>query len=81
MVVELVEAVRAPGLLAGLDDHRREIAAELVGVDLEPAMLGLLEGEGECREGLLRAEPDETALAHVDVRLEDLGVATFASGC
>ena len=39
LVVRLVEAVRAPGLLARLDDDRRERLAELVGVDLEPAVL------------------------------------------
>jgi hypothetical protein len=68
--VELVEPLRGPGFLPGLHDHRREILAELVGVDLEPAMLGLLEGEREGGELLSRAEPDEAALAHVDIGLE-----------
>ena len=70
-----VQAVRRPGLLPGLDDHRRELLAELVGVDLEPAVLGPLEGKGEGSEGLGRAEPDEAAFAHVDVRLEDIRIA------
>ena len=71
LVVRRVEAVRAPGLLARLDDHRRERAAELVGVDLEPAVLRFLEGEGERGKRLRRAEPDVAAFARVDVRLED----------
>ena len=45
-----VEAVREPRLLARLDDHRREVLAELVRVDLEPAVLGALEREREGRE-------------------------------
>ena len=66
--VALVEPVRAPGLLACLDDDGRQVLAELVRVDLEPAVLGALEREREGREGLARAEPDESALAHVDCR-------------
>ena len=47
---------------------------ELVGVRPHPAVLGLLEDEGEGVVELLPgAEPDELALAHVDVGLEDLG--------
>ncbi|MNN23186.1 hypothetical protein D3C81_1365740 [compost metagenome] len=42
---------------------------------LEPAVLGLLEGERERVEQLVRAEPDEAALAGVDIRREGLGVA------
>ncbi len=37
-------------------------------------MLGPLEGEGECGEFLVRAEPDEAALADGDIRLEHLRV-------
>src|SRR5262249_57765389 len=65
-----IQPVRAPGLLARLDDHRRQLGAELVRVDLEPAVLGLLERERKGREPLRRAQPDETALAHIDARLE-----------
>ena len=75
LVVGGIEAVRAPGLLARLHDHRRERLAELVGVDLEPAVRGFLEGESEGGERPRRAEPDEAALARVDVRLEDRRVA------
>ena len=80
-MVGAVEAVRAPGFLARLDDDGRERLAELVGVDLEPAVLGLLEREGERRERLRRAEPDVAALARVDVGLEDGLVPRGASGC
>ena len=69
-VVGAIEAVREPGLLARLDDHGGEGLAELVGVDLEPAVLGLLECECEGRKRLRRSEPDEAAFARVDVRLE-----------
>ena len=47
---------------------------ELVGVRPHPAVLGLLEDEGEgVVEFLVGAEPDELAFAHVDVGLEDFG--------
>ena len=38
-------------------------------------MLGLLEGEGEGVEQLVRAEPDEATAALLDVGLEHLGIA------
>jgi hypothetical protein len=38
-------------------------------VGLEPAVRRLLEGEGEGVELLVRAQPDEAALAQVDVGL------------
>jgi len=69
-VVRRIEAVREPGFLARLDDYRGERLAELVRMYLEPAVLGLLECEGECRKRFRRPEPDEAALARVDVRLE-----------
>ncbi len=68
--VEPVETMGQPGLLARLDDDRGEVAAELVGVDLEPAVLGALEGEGERLECLGGTEPDVAALAPVELRLE-----------
>ena len=69
----LVEAVGPPGFLAGFDDDGREILTELVGVDLEPAVLGLFEGEGEGGKRLPGPEPDEAAFANVDIRLEHRG--------
>jgi len=75
LVVRRIQPKRAPGLLARLDDDGRERLAELVGMDLEPAVLGLLEREGEGRERLRRAEPDVAALTRVDVGLEDGFVA------
>ncbi len=65
-----VQAVRAPGFLACLHDHRRKLGAELIGVDLEPAVLRPLERKRECGEALGRAEPDIAAFAHVDIGLE-----------
>ena len=47
------------------------VGVEAVGVRPDPAVLGLLEGEGEgVANVLLRAEPDELVGAHVDVGLE-----------
>src|SRR5882724_10072223 len=67
------EAVFPPGLFAALDDERGRVGIELVGVRPEPAAVGLLEDEGEgVVEFLVRAEPDEPALAGIDVRLEML---------
>src|SRR5271154_1547840 len=73
--VEAIETVRFPGLLARLHDDRGKLRAELIGVNLKPAVLGVLEREREGRELLLGAEPDEAALAHVDVRPENIRVA------
>src|ERR1700733_16279361 len=42
-----VESVRAPRLLAGLDDDRGNIVAELIGMNLKPAVLGLFECKGK----------------------------------
>src|SRR5665213_2371027 len=63
-----IESVRLPGLLAGLNDHGRQILAELIGVNLKPAVRGVFERECEGREGLRGSKPDEAALAPVDVR-------------
>jgi hypothetical protein len=52
------------------DDEGGPFLVELVGVEVEPAPGRFLEGEGEGVELLLRPEPDEAALAHVDARIE-----------
>ena len=70
----VLEAPRIPGLLRALHDHRRRVGIELVGVDPHPAVLGLLEDEGErVVELLVGAEPDELAQAGVDVGSEHVG--------
>src|SRR6202012_1325627 len=53
---------------------RREVLVELIRMDLKPAVFGFLECEGERREFLRGAEPDEAALAHFDVGDELLGL-------
>ncbi len=73
--VEPVQPMRLPGLLPRLHDHRGEILAELVGVDLEPAVFRPLEGEREGVERLGGAQPDEATMTGVDVRLEYPGMA------
>ena len=58
-----VETRRAPGLFAALDDHRPRVGIELIGVHLEPAVLGLFERERERVEPLVRAQPDVAVAA------------------
>ncbi|MCY1222964.1 hypothetical protein D9M72_350730 [compost metagenome] len=74
-LAHLLDARGAPDRLRGLDDKGRGGVVKAVGVRLEPAVLGLLEGKGEGVEQLVRAHPDKAALARVDVRLERVGVA------
>jgi len=74
-LVHLVDAGSLPDLVGGLDDEGGGIAVVLIGMCLEPAVLGFLEREGEGREQLLGAQPDETAIAGFDVRLEDVFIA------
>jgi hypothetical protein len=68
--VVAVKTMRAPRFFPAFDNHRGDILAELVSVDLEPAMLGLFECKREGGEFVISAEPDEAAFAHVDVRLK-----------
>ena len=67
LLLHLLEAGLAPDLLRRLDDEGRVGRVEPVGVRLEPAVLGLLEIEGEGVEQARRAEPDKAVAAHVDV--------------
>src|ERR1700676_4002710 len=64
-----VDACGAPNVLGHLDDERAGLVVELVGVRLEPAPFGLLERKGKRVEELMGAEPDVTALAALDFRL------------
>ena len=69
-LVHPVEAEPGPGLRVHLDDEGREIVVEAIGVRPDPARLGLLEGEGEGLEHLVRAEPEEFVPADLDVDAE-----------
>ena len=75
VLLHLVEAGALPYFFGRLDDKRGGFAVVTVGVGLEPAVLGLFEGEGEGVEQLLRPQPDETTTAVLDLRLECLRVA------
>src|SRR5439155_13070671 len=66
-LVHAIEAEGAPRFFRTFDDEGRAVGREAVGVRPDPAMLGLLEGEGEGVEHFRRAEPDETVVADVDV--------------
>ena len=68
-LAHFVETGRAPDAFRRFDDEGGGLIVETVGVGLEPAPFGFFEGEGECVEELLRTEPDEAAIAHVDIRL------------
>ena len=74
-LVHPVEAERAPGVLRTFDDEGRAIGREAVGVRPDPAVLGLLEREGEGVEHFGRAEPHELVGADVDVDSERVGVS------
>ena len=75
LLAHAVQTMGQPDRLRGLDDEGRGVLVELVGMGLEPAMLGLFEDEGEGVKQLVRAQPDKTATPHVDVRLVAGGVA------
>ena len=64
----------APHRFGRFDDEGRGVRVEAVGVRLEPAPFGVLDRERERVEQLVRAEPDEAALAQVDVGLVGGGV-------
>ena len=70
-----------PDRLGHLDDEGGGLLVETIGMRLEPAVLGLLEGEGERIEELVGAEPDEAAIAHVDVGLEGARRSWCGCGC
>ena len=74
LAAHLVDAGLEPDVLRRLDDEGRGGVVEFVGVRLEPAVVGLLEREGEGVEHLVRPEPDEAAFADLDVGLERGGV-------
>jgi hypothetical protein len=70
-----IKAEAAPGRLRALDDESRGVGIELIGVRPDPAVLCLLEDEGESVvEFLMRAKPNVLASAHIDVGLEAVGV-------
>ena len=74
-LAHLLDAGGLPGFLGRFDDEGRHAVFVAVGMRLEPAMLGLHEGESEGIEHLLGAEPDEAAAALVDIGMEGVGVA------
>ncbi len=69
VLLHAVEPCALPYVFRRLDDERRRGVVEAVRVRLEPAVLRLLEREGERLEQLVGAEPDEAALPQIDVGL------------
>ena len=74
LLAHLVEAETLPGRRIALDDEGRGVGIEAVGVRPDPAVLGLLEDEGEGVEDLARAEPDVLVRAQLEARPEGGGV-------
>src|SRR3546814_11594740 len=64
-----------PGFVQSLDDESGHTRLELIGVRLEPAMLGLHESESKGVEGLLCAQPNEATLPGIDIGFVGIGVA------
>ena len=75
-----VEAEAAPRFLRAFDDEGRAVRREAIGVRPDPAVLGLLEREGEGVEHLRGAEPHELVGADVDVHSESLGRRVAEAG-
>ncbi len=73
-LAHVFESVRSPDLFGSLHDEGRGAVVELVGMGLEPAVLGLLESKRERVERLVRSKPNEAAQARIDVGLVGLGV-------
>ena len=64
-----------PGLGQGLNNEGRGLVVELVNMGPDPAMLRPLKDKGKgVVEFLMRAQPDELALAGVDIGLEYIGI-------
>src|SRR5215208_6746652 len=72
-LIHPVEAEAAPRLLRTFDDKGRALGREAVGVRPDPAVLGLLEREGESVEHFRRAKPHELVPSNVDIDAEGIG--------
>ena len=70
----LVDPESPPCFLRALDDESTRVLVEAIAMDLNPAVLRFFEDERERIERLVRPEPDELVLAHLDIRLEMLGI-------
>jgi hypothetical protein len=67
------ETPAVPGIGQAFHDEGRSVVVELVDMRPDPAMLGLLEDEGEGVVELgMGAKPDELALAQINIGLEHL---------
>src|SRR3546814_13904794 len=63
-----VQPRRPPGLVQGFHDECRHAGLELIGMCLEPAMIGLHKGKGEGIQGFAGSQPYKAALPGVYVR-------------
>src|SRR5664279_5746279 len=71
-----IEACTSPGRLRTFDDKSRCIDIELIGMRPDPAVFSFFEYESECVvEFLIGSEPDIPAGAHIDIGLENIGMA------
>src|SRR5215831_4923184 len=71
-LLHLIDAGPNPVPFRRFDDERGPFLVEAVGVQVEPAPLGLLEVEGECVQLFAATEPDEPIVARLYVRFENL---------
>src|SRR3546814_6974406 len=64
-----------PGFVQSLDDESGHTRLELIGVRLEPAILGLHESASKGDEGVLCAQPNEATLPVIDTGFVGIVVA------
>ena len=69
-----VQTMCFPNGFRCFNNESRHLTVVLIGMTCEPAVLGLLKCKSECIELFLSAQPDETALAVVNIGLVHVGI-------
>ena len=73
LLAHRAEPESVKGLLRTFDNECRGIFVKLIGMNPDPAMVGLFEDKGECIvKFLVRAHPDKGAFSHFYIRFESL---------
>src|SRR5471030_695573 len=68
-LAHFIQAGCTPDPLRSLYDKRGHVIVETIRMRLEPAEFGLLERERKGIEELVRTEPDEAAVAQINIGL------------